>query len=94
MEPSKNLAPHRGGLILALGIVSLVVCQLLGVAPWVMGKADLQEMEAGRMDPSGRGLTEAGKILGILSVVLTVIGLVAVIGMFVFSIGMAALSSQ
>lgn len=94
MEEPKNLAPHRGGLVLALGIVSLVACQLLGVAPWIMGKADLQEMDEGRMDPSGRGLTEAGKILGIVSLVLTAVGILVVIAIMVFGLGAAAISAQ
>src|SRR5688572_29363321 len=33
--------PHRGGQILALGILSLVVCSPLGVFAWVMGNSDL-----------------------------------------------------
>ena len=94
MEEPKNLAPHRGGLVLALGIVSLIACQLLGVAPWIMGKADLLEMDEGRMDPSGRGLTEAGKILGIVSLVLTVVGILVFVAMMVFGLGAAAISSQ
>jgi len=94
MEQPNNLAPHRGGLILALGIVSLVACQLLGVAPWIMGKADLQEMDEGRMDPSGRGLTEAGKVLGIVSLALMVIGVVIGVAVLVFGIGIAAVSNQ
>jgi hypothetical protein len=39
-----------------------------------MGSGDLREIDAGRMDPSGRGLTQAGKICGIVSVVLAIIG--------------------
>lgn len=93
MEPSQNLTPHRGGLILALGIVSLVACQFLGVAPWLMGKADLQEMEAGRMDPEGRGLTDAGRILGIVSLVMCVIGLVAAVASLAFMLVVAAANS-
>ena len=93
MEPSQNLTPHRGGLILALGIVSLVACQFLGIAPWLMGKADLQEMEAGRMDPSGRGLTDAGRILGIVSLVLCVVTIVLAFVWLAFVVGFAAVSN-
>jgi len=39
-----------------------------------MGKNDLREIDAGMMDPAGRGLTLAGMILGIVSVGLTVLG--------------------
>lgn len=65
--------PHRGTMILIFGIIGLVCCVIFGIVAWVMGKKDLAEMDAGLMDPSGRGLTNAGKILGIISVVLTLI---------------------
>lgn len=62
---------HRGGLILALGILSWVVCCLCGMAAWSMGNNDLKEMDAGVMDPSGRSLTQAGRIVGMISVILS-----------------------
>lgn len=66
---------HRGTLILVLGILGLVICPILGIIAWVMGSGDLKQMQAGRMDPEGRGLTQAGKILGIVSVVFMAIGI-------------------
>jgi len=71
------MKPHRGGSILALGIVGLVCCGICGIIAWVMGNSDLAEMDAGVMDPSGRGLTKAGRIMGIISVVLSIIGIIA-----------------
>jgi hypothetical protein len=41
-----------------------------------MANTDLQSMEAGRMDRTGEGLTKAGKILGIISVVILIVGIV------------------
>jgi hypothetical protein len=38
-----------------------------------MGSADLREMAAGRMDRSGEGMTSAGKICGMISVIMAVI---------------------
>jgi hypothetical protein len=64
------LRPHRGTTILVLGILSVVTCQPLGIFAWVMANADLREMTAGRMDPSGRSNTEVGRILGIVGTVL------------------------
>jgi len=70
------LNAHRGGLVLALGILSLVVwCLILGIVAWVMGNKDLREMDAGRMDPTGRSLTQAGRICGIIAVLLQLAGL-------------------
>ena len=70
------LAPHRGTLILVLGILGIVCCFICGIIAWVLGNGDLKEMAAGRMDPSGEGLTKAGKICGIVSVALQIVGLV------------------
>jgi len=70
------LRPHRGVLILVLGILGIVCCFICGIIAWVMGNGDLREIDAGRMDPSGRGLTQAGKICGMISVILQIIGFV------------------
>jgi hypothetical protein len=72
----QTLRPHRGGLILALGILGLVCCFICGIIAWVMGSNDLKEMAAGRMDPYGQGLTQAGKICGMISVILQILGFV------------------
>jgi hypothetical protein len=79
------MKPHRGTLILVLGILGLVVCGVFTAIPaWIMGSNDLKEMDAGTMDPSGRGPTKAGKICGIigviLSIVFAVIGAIATMG--------------
>src|SRR5262249_31929210 len=69
--------PHRGAAILTLGILSLVMmvpCAPLGIFAWVMGGNDLAEMRRGQMDRSGEGLTQAGRILGIVSTVFMIIG--------------------
>ena len=40
---------------------------------WVLGRSDIKAMDAGRMDPEGRGMTTAGMILGIIGTVLPLI---------------------
>jgi hypothetical protein len=69
-------APHRGVLVLVLGILSIVFCQILGPFAWLMGKGDLAKINSGQMDPAGRDLTKAGMICGIIGSVLFVLGLV------------------
>jgi hypothetical protein len=85
------LLPHRGPTVLTFGIlgVSLTLtgfcCCLcavplplfFGMAAWVMGAQDLRAMEEGRMDPSGRGATQTGWILGIAAVGLSVLTVLA-----------------
>lgn len=68
-----GMRPHRGVMVLVLGILGLVLCVICGIVAWVMGNGDLREMDAGRMDPSGRGLTQAGKICGMIAVILNII---------------------
>ena len=60
------MRPHRGVIILVFGILGFVVCPFFGIAAWVMGNSDLEEIDAGRMDPSGRDLTKAGRICGMI----------------------------
>jgi len=57
-----------------------------------MGSNDLKEMAAGRMDPSGQGMTNAGKICGMVSVILQIVGLV--IWLLFMSLGIATSFSQ
>ena len=75
LPPQQPLAPHRGGVILTLGILGLVCCFICGIIAWVMGNNDLREMSGGRMDRSGEGLTQAGKICGMISVILWIIAI-------------------
>ena len=72
---STGVQPHRGTMILVLGILGIVLCVICGIVAWIMANADLRAMQAGQMDRSGEGLTKAGKICGIVSVILNVIGI-------------------
>lgn len=77
--------------ILVLGILSLVVCQILGPIAWVMGNTEIAGIDAGRRPPQNRGTAQAGRILGIISTVLMIIG---VAFLFVFLIiGLVASTS-
>ncbi len=73
MTDGTALRPHRATLVLVLGIVGIVCCMPAGIVAWVLGHQDLRDMSAGVMDPAGRGMTQAGKILGMISVALVVL---------------------
>ena len=77
--------PHRGVLTLVLGILGLVLCPICGVVAWVLANSDLAQMRAGNMDPAGEGLTTAGRILGIISVVLALVGLVLTVPILILA---------
>lgn len=73
---SEGQQPHRGALILTLGIISLCLscCPLVA---WIMGgitmgmaRNDQQLMYRNRMDRSGMGITRAGGTCATIAVVL------------------------
>jgi hypothetical protein len=57
-----------------------------------MGNADMAEMDAGTMDPEGRGMTQAGKICGIISVCLAILGLLLWLLGMIIGVGATAVS--
>jgi hypothetical protein len=77
------MKPHRGVLVLVFGILGFVVCPFLSIAAWVMGSTDLDEMAHGRMDPTGRDLTKAGRICGIVGSILLIVPMLMILFMFV-----------
>jgi len=87
------MKPHRATLILVLGILGLIVCGPLGIVAWVMGNGDLKDMAAGTMDPSGRSMTNAGRICGMIATILMIIAVV-VLGLL-FALGiLGAVATQ
>jgi hypothetical protein len=57
-------------------VLSLFVLPVpLGLIAWLWAREDLKKMNAGVMDPEGRGSTQAGKVCGMISVVLGVVAL-------------------
>ena len=73
-QDSQNFQPHRGNMILIFGILGVSCCFPFGIAAWVMGHADMKLIDSGEMDPTGRGMTNGGKICGIISVIIFVLG--------------------
>jgi hypothetical protein len=87
-RPRADSEPHRGTMILVFGILSIVICGLFGPVAWVMGNTDLAEMRSGRMDPEGEGLTNAGRICGIIGTILLVVGLICGVLYVILLVGM------
>lgn len=70
--------------ILVLGILSLVVCAVMGPIAWWMGKAELQQIDAGLVSSQDRGTVNAGYICGIIGTVL--MGISVLMLLFVFTL--------
>jgi hypothetical protein len=73
--------PHRATTVLVLGILGLAVCVICGIIAWVMGRRDLDEMDAKVMDPAGRDDTRAGMICGMIACILNLVLVVLLIAL-------------
>jgi uncharacterized protein YbaR (Trm112 family) len=76
----RDFLPHRGGMILAFGIIALVSGMgiVFGPIAWIMGNSDLREIHAGNMDPEGESMTQTGRILGMVATIISIVGIVLV----------------
>ncbi|HLJ93403.1 MAG TPA: hypothetical protein VKU02_09465 [Gemmataceae bacterium] len=91
----RDAEPHRGTLILVLGVSSIVVSTIggcfmglggliglpLGIIAWVLGRRDLIKMHEHMMDQDGRELTKAGWICGVIG---TVLGSICSVGFLIY----------
>jgi hypothetical protein len=62
--------PSRAGTVLVLGILSIVVCTVLGPIAWSMGNEELRRIDAGQTSGFARGNVTAGRVCGIVGTVL------------------------
>lgn len=76
VQPQAYPESSQATTILVLGILSLVICQVLGPIAWSMGNTELAAIDAGRRDPANRSSANAGKILGIIGTVFLIVGVV------------------
>jgi hypothetical protein len=72
--------PHRGGLILGMGLLSFLLALpcgpldlLLALPTWIMGQGDLGRMRAHSMDNGGRGLTTVGTTCAIIATIVAIL---------------------
>lgn len=66
--------PSRGSTILALGILSLVVCSVMGPIAWAMGNEEMRRIDSGQAPEDGRSNATAGRICGIIASVMLMLG--------------------
>lgn len=64
-------------VILVLGILSLILCQLLGPVAWVMGRSALREIDSSGGAIGGRGIVLAGYVCGIIASILIILAVIA-----------------
>ncbi len=86
VDPGQYPEASQATSVLVMGILSVVLCQVLGPFAWVMGNNELAAIDGGRRPPENRGTANAGRILGIVGTVLLGIGLVVGIAFLMFGI--------
>jgi len=59
--------PSRSSTVLTLGILSLVVCAVMGPIAWAMGNEEMRRMDAGQTPEDQRGSASAGRVCGIIA---------------------------
>ncbi len=59
--------PSRSSTVLTLGILSLVVCSVMGPIAWAMGNEEIRRMDAGQTPQEQRGSVTAGRVCGIIA---------------------------
>jgi predicted Zn finger-like uncharacterized protein len=88
--------PHRSGAVLTLGILGLVfsflsclcvVGLILSVIAIGMGGSDLAKMRQGIMDPSGEGSTQAGRVCGIIGLIISSLVTLLFLVVFLMALG-------
>jgi hypothetical protein len=69
-----------GTTVLVLGILSLVICGLLGPFAWVKGNNAKREMDAQPgVQWTNRGSITAGRICGMIATILLIVGVVVAV---------------
>ena len=68
--------PEGGVAIFVLGLLGLLLCQVLGIIAWVQGNTYMQKCRNLGVEPEG--IAVAGRILGMISSILFIIGLVGI----------------
>ena len=89
-----GLEHPQGTLILVLGIVSIVLCAILGPFAWVMGRRALGEIDASGRAYTNRGMVQAGMICGIVGTVFLALGLVWLLFVVIVAIGAATTGAR
>jgi hypothetical protein len=67
MQQHHYMFPSRASTVLTLGILSLVVCAVMGPIAWAMGNEEMRRMDSGHTPSDQRSTVTAGRVCGIVS---------------------------
>ncbi|MDQ3486063.1 MAG: DUF4190 domain-containing protein [Actinomycetota bacterium] len=82
-------------MVLVLGLIGLVACQILGPVAWVMGNSVVREIDASGGTVRGRDAANIGRICGIIATALMILALLLFLGVLAVwaTIGFGILAS-
>ena len=81
------ILPSRASTILTLGILSLVLCTIMGPIAWAMGSEEIRRIDSGQTDPTQRGSVNAGRICGIIGTSFLILGVLILLFVIVAASG-------
>lgn len=88
MQP--RAADNRPTIALVLGILSFVGLGLLaGIPAWIIGGGYVRDADAGISDPSQRSTAQVGKVLGMITTILSILAVL----FFIFMAGIFGLAA-
>lgn len=81
--PERHRHPQSTNALL-IGVFSLLLCGLISPIAWKMGETIVREIDSSAGTLTGRGEAEAGRILGLVGMVLWSIGVITLIALKLF----------
>ncbi|MEO8663991.1 MAG: DUF4190 domain-containing protein [Ignavibacteria bacterium] len=64
-------------IALVLGILSFISCGIIAAIPaWIMGKKEINEINAGRSSQAGLTFAKIGMWLGIINIILSILAII------------------
>jgi uncharacterized membrane protein len=76
---SEQIAHPRATSILVTGILGITIIPFLGPVAWALGRSALREIDAEPTRYTNRSVVQVGMILGVISTVVLIVGLVLIV---------------
>lgn len=80
----------RAQMAMIFGILGLVCCGFFAIPAFIMGNNAVKEIDASGGRLGGRGMANAGKIMGIIGMVFLALGVLYFLAVIVFAVGSSA----
>jgi hypothetical protein len=77
--PPQYVHASRATSVLVLGVLSLVLCSVMGPIAWSMGNEELRRIESGQTPDLARSSVVAGRVCGIIGTAMLIVSGFAVL---------------